>query len=343
MPYQSQKQTQTAGRNEKPRLEKPEVQEQRSFGIPNSLTMAMPATPPGTPNSIMREMGTDNSLFRGRGFDPSVGAHELFHTVRSKPVPVAVSRTVPSGTIQRSSAAGGGWESRVSSGSYPGISGGYQESSDREDEGALDPLLEHVRKTSMAFMEKFNTEYIQSAGNAMRKTGDSLQEKDPESAREWYEMASCLENAPSALIEVISLVSSCESGRKEREEKDVKYMFEQIGRMEKVEEFADNALTFSAGEAKQPENADPKNGKNDDIDDNFVNVAESIRRREAEERDQALMNAGPPNAGLFSSDFATGMRISNIANPARAQVRGEETGIAGVVHKIGSFISGIFK
>ena len=66
----------------------------------------------------------------------------------------------------------------------------------------------------------------------------------------------------------------------------------------------------------------------------MTNVAESIRRREAAERDQALFNAGPPNADLFSSDFATGMRIPNIADPGRAQVKEEKKEITGFFSKI---------
>ena len=104
MPYQGKKQQQGPEEHKNARPEEQFVPEHRTFGMPNSLMQAVPITPPsGTPNSVMREMEAEESgaLFRGRGFDPSVGAHELSHTVRRAAVPAPVSLSVPSGTIQR--------------------------------------------------------------------------------------------------------------------------------------------------------------------------------------------------------------------------------------------------
>ncbi|MBQ6509357.1 MAG: DUF4157 domain-containing protein, partial [Flexilinea sp.] len=165
MAYQNEKQTQAAGQDESLRPEEQLVPEQRFSMLPNSLMMATPMTPPpGTPNSVMREMldpqipsaeaeadrlsagirhGTPDSVrkemgkrlgsdfssvrfhtgpesirrnrsmgsvaytrgsdifFGSRGFDPSVGAHELVHTVQQGAVSGHVSQSVPYGTIQR--------------------------------------------------------------------------------------------------------------------------------------------------------------------------------------------------------------------------------------------------
>ena len=57
MAYRNDKQTQGSEQDEKKRPEEELVREQNSFGLPNSLMMAMPMTPPpGTSNSVMREM-----------------------------------------------------------------------------------------------------------------------------------------------------------------------------------------------------------------------------------------------------------------------------------------------
>ncbi len=57
MAYWNDKQTQGSEQDEKKRPEEELVREQNSFGLPNSLMMAMPMTPPpGMPNSVMREM-----------------------------------------------------------------------------------------------------------------------------------------------------------------------------------------------------------------------------------------------------------------------------------------------
>ncbi len=57
MAYQNDKQTQGSEQDEKRRPEEELVREQNSFGFPNSLMIAMAMTPPpGTPDSIMREM-----------------------------------------------------------------------------------------------------------------------------------------------------------------------------------------------------------------------------------------------------------------------------------------------
>ncbi len=57
MAYQNEKQTKTPGQDEKQRPEKQHVQEQPLFGLPNSFMTTMPVPPPpGTPNSVMREL-----------------------------------------------------------------------------------------------------------------------------------------------------------------------------------------------------------------------------------------------------------------------------------------------
>ena len=58
-----------------------------------------------------REMEAEErgALFRGRGFDPSVGAHELSHIVRRESVSRPVSLSVPDGTIQREPPGGPGF------------------------------------------------------------------------------------------------------------------------------------------------------------------------------------------------------------------------------------------
>ena len=96
MPYQGKKQQQAPEGNKKARPEEQFVPEQRTFGMPNSLMQAVPITPPsGTPNR--------------RGFDPSVGAHELYHIVRRESVYRPVSLSVPDGTIQREPPGGPGF------------------------------------------------------------------------------------------------------------------------------------------------------------------------------------------------------------------------------------------
>ena len=105
MAYQDKQQAQNAKQDHKARPEEQFVPDQRSFGMPNSLMRAAPMVPPpGTPNSVMREMDPeDNSggLFRSRGFDPSLGVHELSHTVRRESVSAPVRLSAPAGTIQR--------------------------------------------------------------------------------------------------------------------------------------------------------------------------------------------------------------------------------------------------
>ena len=152
--------------NKKGNQEPVEEEEKPLKALPNSLSWDMPLVvpPPGTPNSVMREMldpqipsaeaeadrlsagirsGTPNSVMRemgsrlgsdfssvhfhsnsesvrrneamgsaaytrgrdvffGRGgFDPSVAAHELVHTVQQGAVSGHVSQSVPFGTVQR--------------------------------------------------------------------------------------------------------------------------------------------------------------------------------------------------------------------------------------------------
>ncbi len=104
MPRQGQIRKQAPEEDKKGRPEGQFVPDQRSFGMPNSLMRAgMMTSPLGTPNSVMREMGPEDSgvLFGSRGFDRSAGAHELSHTVRRESVPSPVTRSVPSNTIQR--------------------------------------------------------------------------------------------------------------------------------------------------------------------------------------------------------------------------------------------------
>ena len=165
MAYQDEKQKQTPGRKEQLPQEEKTAPEQRFWQLPNSLMLGMPLPPPpGTPNSVMREMldpqipaaeaeadrlsagitsGTPNSVMRemgsrlgadfssihfhsnsqsirenqamgsraytrgshisfGRGgFNPTVAAHELVHTVQQGVVSGRVSQSVPSGTVQR--------------------------------------------------------------------------------------------------------------------------------------------------------------------------------------------------------------------------------------------------
>lgn len=103
MPYQDKQKTQNPGQRSLVRPEEQFVPEQHSFGMPNSVRMSIPVSPPGTPNSVMREMEAEDrgALFRGRGFDSSLGVHELSHTVRRASVLGPVRQTVPSGTIQR--------------------------------------------------------------------------------------------------------------------------------------------------------------------------------------------------------------------------------------------------
>ena len=165
MPHQGQEQMRAPEENKNARHEKLFVPDQRSFGMPNSLMGAITMTPPpGTPNSVLREMldpqipeaeeeadrlsqgirsGTPDSVRRqmgrrlgsdfssvrfhdnsesvrqndimgsraytrggdiyfGRGgFDPSVAAHELVHTVQQGAAPGCVGQSVAAGTIQR--------------------------------------------------------------------------------------------------------------------------------------------------------------------------------------------------------------------------------------------------
>ena len=129
MAYQNEKQAQTPVQDEKARPEEQLVPEQLSFGIPNSMMMAMLVPPPpGTPNSVMREMmdeqipeagsgslssealsrpknsvrrQTDRAVSFRRGFNPIAGAHEAGHTIWRNTAQSHVSLSVPGGTIQR--------------------------------------------------------------------------------------------------------------------------------------------------------------------------------------------------------------------------------------------------
>ena len=165
MANQSEKQTEAPKQEKEIRPEEQLVTEQVSFALPNSTMIGMPLPPPpGTPNSVMREMlsdaqigaaeseadqlsagitsGTPNSVRRemgsrlgadfssihfhsnsqsilqnesmgsraytrgnnvyfGRGgFNPTVAAHELVHTVQQGAVPGRVSQSVSFGTVQ---------------------------------------------------------------------------------------------------------------------------------------------------------------------------------------------------------------------------------------------------
>ncbi len=165
MAVQGEKQTKAPGREQNVRPEEQFVPEQAAFGLPNSFLAAAPLPPPpGTPNSVMREMLTDRQIpeaedeadrlsagirygtpdsvrqqmghrlgadfssvrfhsnsesihrneslgaraytrgsdvFFGRGgFDPSVAAHELVHTVQQQAVPGHVSQSVSFGAVQ---------------------------------------------------------------------------------------------------------------------------------------------------------------------------------------------------------------------------------------------------
>lgn len=136
MAYQDDKQTQGPEQDEKQRPEEELVREQSPFGfLPNSLMMAMPVkSPPGTPNSVMREMmddaeekakgfsvgipsGIPNSkndpidsrthtrssdIYFGRdNYTPTVAAHELTHTLQHSVIPNRVSKSVPAEIVQR--------------------------------------------------------------------------------------------------------------------------------------------------------------------------------------------------------------------------------------------------
>ena len=100
MTYQNKKQAQAPGQDEKQRPEERYVPEGVSFGLPNSVMMAMPAVPPpGTPNSVMREIlngqaGKAGSGIRGIGFDPSANSRELLHITRKNAVSVPAGRTI---------------------------------------------------------------------------------------------------------------------------------------------------------------------------------------------------------------------------------------------------------
>ena len=62
MAYQNDKRNQAPEQDEKQRPEEELAREQQSFGLPNSMMMAIPMTPPpGTPNSVMREMLDENA------------------------------------------------------------------------------------------------------------------------------------------------------------------------------------------------------------------------------------------------------------------------------------------
>lgn len=164
MAYQDKKQSYNIRQDKKARPEEQFVPEQSSFRMPNSFMMSAPVPPPGTPNSVMREMldpqipeaeaeadrlsaginsgtlnsvrremgnrlGSDfssvhfhtdsnsirrnefmgsraytrgNNIYFGRdGFQPSVAAHELVHTVQQGAVPGRAAMSVPFGTVQR--------------------------------------------------------------------------------------------------------------------------------------------------------------------------------------------------------------------------------------------------
>ncbi len=103
MGYQDKQQAQDPKQDNRVRPEGRQTAGQRSFDVPNSLMWDVPVTPAGTPNSVMREPGPVNrgGLFKSRGYDPAVGAHELSHIVRREPVRSPGSRSVPDGTIQR--------------------------------------------------------------------------------------------------------------------------------------------------------------------------------------------------------------------------------------------------
>ena len=74
MAYENEQQTQDPVQDEKQRPEEQRVPEGAVFSLPNSIMMAMPvAPPPGTPNSVMREMldeqnGASGSFSEGSSF-----------------------------------------------------------------------------------------------------------------------------------------------------------------------------------------------------------------------------------------------------------------------------------
>lgn len=153
MPHQGEKQQRPAEENKKLRPEEQFVPEERSFGMPNSFSMSMPATPPGTPNSVMREMDPEDSggLFRNRGFDPSVGAHELSHTVRRETVSSPVFMSVPSGTIQRNPTKKGSGKSAGAPAAAAAAEPEAEEESPAQLGASINSLLAGARNLNQVF------------------------------------------------------------------------------------------------------------------------------------------------------------------------------------------------
>ena len=84
MAYQNDKRNQAPEQDEKQRPEEELAREQQSFGLPNSMMMAIPMTPPpGTPNSVMREMLDENAPEDGAEADRSYAGLRFgsLHTV----------------------------------------------------------------------------------------------------------------------------------------------------------------------------------------------------------------------------------------------------------------------
>ncbi len=193
MPHQEQKIQQAPEENKKSRPEKQSVRGQRSYSMPNSLAGAVPMTPlPGMPNSVMREMDPEDSgvLFRGRGFDSSVGAHELSHTVRRQPAPAPVTRTVPSGTIQRDpdNEDEGAAAAEVPEG-YEGLS--------------LEEQLERTLSRSANIKMFFEGQEQMVHWRARQLTAEAASESDPDIEQEIRDFAERLDNAIPTLDQII--------------------------------------------------------------------------------------------------------------------------------------------
>ena len=168
MAFENDKQSQTPEQDEKQRPEEELVRDRQSFGLPNSLMMVMPMTPPpGTPNSVMREMMDDaeaghfsggyafgsiiavrsnrsmsagaslgEGFSFGGGFSAIESGHELNHTIRRSPAPSLFSRSASFNTIQRVKADEGGAPASTSN-------------SETEEKEGEDPAPTSIPETGM--------------------------------------------------------------------------------------------------------------------------------------------------------------------------------------------------
>ena len=206
MPRQGRIQKQAPEEDKKGRQEEQFAPDQRSFGMPNSLMRGgMMTPPPGMPNSVMREIYPEDSggLFGSRGSAPTVGAHEISHTVR----PAPVTRSVPSGTIQRDP---------TNPGSHEGAAAAAEP---EEEEESVETQLSATLHSAPMLMQVFRND--PRIGVRIRQLREQIaHEPDPDIAGEIRDFVDRLENAAPNIAAIIQRLKAARASLHKNKDDD---------------------------------------------------------------------------------------------------------------------------